>query len=187
MPSHVTAAQLAADRLPESIAPGLELIARRALSDPDDARDAVQETLARAVVAMRNGRVPPGVPLAAFVHGIAKHVIVDVLRRRVRDRAADSGVDGVAASLPSPLETIISQEERQQVHRALRRLSHGDRELLRRCFVDGERVVDIATRTGEPADRVRKRKSRALERLRELLAPTRATRHGSPPGPTVAA
>jgi DNA-directed RNA polymerase specialized sigma24 family protein len=35
--------------------------------------------------------------------------------------------------------------------------------------VDGERVSAIAARLGEPAERVRKRKSRALERLRQEL------------------
>jgi RNA polymerase sigma-70 factor (ECF subfamily) len=173
------------DHLPASLAPGLELIARRALSDPDDARDAVQETLARAFAAVRDERVPPDVPLAAFVHGIAKHVIADVLRRRARDGAADPAVERLAAPSPSPLEALIDREERERVRRALGRLPRSDRDLLHRCFVAGERVVDIAARTGEPAERVRKRKSRALERLRDLLAEPGAARHGSSPGPTL--
>lgn len=187
MSPDVAALERAVDRLPNTIAAGLELISRRALGDSEDARDAVQEILARAVAAIRGGRVPPEVPLGAFVHGIAKHVIADVLRRRMRDRLADHPVESLPTHHPSPLETLISGEERERVRRALARLSPNDRDLLDACFMHGARVVDIAARTGEPAERVRKRKSRALERLRALLADTGAAGHSSPSGPTLVA
>jgi len=171
------------DRLPASFTTGLELIAHRALSDREDARDAAQETLSRALDAVRQGRVPAGVPLAAFVHGIARHVIADVLRRRLRERGAASGVELLPAPSPSPLDRIIEVEERDRVRGALRQLPAADRELLERCFIHGDRVVDIAARLGEPAERVRKRKSRALERLREMLSAA-VGRHIPPPEAT---
>jgi RNA polymerase sigma-70 factor (ECF subfamily) len=159
----------AGDALPESLAAGLEIVAVRALGNRDDARDAVQETLARALEAVRGGRIPPSVPLEHFVHGIAKHVIADVLRRRHRERAHDADPDLVVHPAASSLEALVRAEDRERVRRALAQLPAADRELLRRCFVDGDRLVDIAQSLGEPPERVRKRKSRALERMRVLL------------------
>ena len=161
-------AQLKGLMLPDSYVRGLRIIAIRALGDEDDAADAVQETLARAVEALREDRVPPDVPLAAFVHGIARHVIADALRRRSRERAS-SELDCLVATDPSPLEQLVRSDEIARVMRALDRLSRGDRDLLRRCFVHGERVADIARALGQPQERLRKRKSRALARLRERL------------------
>lgn len=175
----------AVESLPEPIAAALRMIAIRALSDEEDARDAVQETLARALEAVRTGAVPAGVPLSAFIHGIARHVIADTLRRRMRDRGADPEVDRLVAPAPSPLDQLIQREERTRVQRALARLPARDRDLLRRCFVDGQRLVDIATQLGESAESVRKRKSRALEQLRELLRSAPPAGHVSPPDPTL--
>ncbi len=152
----------------ESLRDGVELVALRALGDLEEAREAAQETLARAFGAVSAGRVPAGVPLAAFVHGIARHVVADVLRRRVREQGNPAN-DPPTTADPSPLERLISTEERERVRGALRRLPRRDRELLRRCFMAGERVADIAAELGEPAERVRKRKWRALEQLRRLL------------------
>ncbi len=148
---------------------GLEIIAARRLDDPEDVRDAVQETLARALEAIRQERLPPGVCLGAFVYGIAGHVITDVLRQRARERRAPHAWYRLGANDPTPLELLVRAEDRARVQRALGQLSEADRKLLTHCFVNGERVVDIAKRLSEPAERVRQRKSRALKRLRALL------------------
>ena len=173
--------------LPQALAGGLEIVAARALGDLEDARDVVQETLARALAAIRDGRLPPGAPLEAFVYGIARHVIADVLRRRARERVAAADPAGLAAPGPSALEAVIRAEERALLARALAVLSASERELLELCFVQGERVSAIAARLGEPADRVRKRKSRALGRVREAVARLAApSGHETRPLPTLA-
>lgn len=177
-------ADAALDRLPHLLAGGLEIVAARALGDRDDARDAVQETLARAIEAVRLNRIPQDAQLEAFVYGIARHVIADVQRRRFRERGPIGDPHDVTARVPSPLDTLVRDEERALLARALTSLPATDRELLVRCFVAGERVADIAAELGEPAERVRKRKSRALERLRAGLLGGRS--HTSPPTPTLA-
>lgn len=171
-------------RLPRTLAGGLEIVAIRALGNSDDARDAVQETLARALDALRDNRVPADVPVEAFVYGIARHVITDVHRRRVRERGAVEDPGTLPAPGPSALEALMHAEERETVARALAGLSAADRALLECCFVHGERVAAIAARMGEPADRIRKRKSRALERMREVLCRS-AGSHETPQVPIV--
>lgn len=144
-------------------------------------RDAVQETLTRAVEAVRAARVPEDAALGAFVYGIARHVIADVLRRRSRSAVASVDPTALAARDPSPLDLLISAEERSALARALGELPRADQQLLRSCFVDGERIAQVAARMGQPAERLRQRKSRALKRLREIL---NRSRHVWPRPPT---
>lgn len=153
-----------------SFAAGLAAVALRRLRDREDALDAVQETLVRALVTMRDGASRPAVRIPAFAVGIARHVIADTVRRRRRDGRRSVNPDGLESPAASALDALIRAEERSRLSRAMAGLRASDRRLLERCFVDGMTVADIARRLGEPAGRIRKRKSRALGRLRNLLA-----------------
>lgn len=166
------ALERAAEALPRSVAAGLRIMALRSLGDCDEIDDVVQETLARALEAQRHGRIPRHTSVAAYVHGIARHVIADCLRARMRSRAVGSlDHEVLRENGSSPLDALVSDEEARIVRRALGQLSQRERDLLDRVFVRGERIADLASRMGEPAERLRKRKSRALERLRRLVAP----------------
>jgi RNA polymerase sigma-70 factor (ECF subfamily) len=149
---------------------GLQIMALRALRDPDAAEEAVQETLVRAVEALRDGR--PGNPekLGAFVRGIARHVIADVHRTHQRTTHLQDTPQAMhPTSGDDPLAALITAEERDHVRAALTQLSAGDREILQLSFFEGLTPVEIAERLGEPPLRIRKRKSRALNRVRRAL------------------
>lgn len=149
---------------------GLELLALRALGSLDAAREAVQETLARAIVALQNGQPSDLAKLPAFVAGIARHVCVDMLRAQRRVVPLDTlSADHQLSGEADALSALVSAAERARVRGALARLTRDDRELLQLCYYDGLTPGEIAARLGEPAERVRKRKSRALERLREVF------------------
>jgi len=154
----------------EHLRPGLELLALRTLGSADASREAVQETLARAVVALANGQPSDPEKVPAFVAGIARHVIVDMLRAARRMVSLDTLPAGdPPSSSADALSAIVSAAERTRVRDALSRLSAPDRELLQLCYFEGLTPSEIAQRLGEPAERVRKRKSRALERLRQAF------------------
>ena len=55
------------------------------------------------------------------------------------------------------------------MRRALEQLSPGDRELLRQIYAEGESLEAIAENLGIENAAVRQRKSRALERLRQIF------------------
>jgi RNA polymerase sigma-70 factor (ECF subfamily) len=149
---------------------GLRLMALRALGDTDAAEEVAQETLGRAVATLADGRTPEIRNLGAFVHGIARHVIADVQRTRRRLVGAEA-----LANQPDPASTedalghAVAAEERERVRAALRRLSSGDRQILHLSFYEGLTPAEVADRLGETSLRVRKRKSRALERLRRVF------------------
>lgn len=147
---------------------GLEIMIRRAVGDRAAVEDLVQETLTRAVVALRANRVEQRGRLGAFVAGIARHVIADA--HREWSRLTSLGPDLADPHDPvDALALVISEAEHDRVRRALANLGQADRELLRLSFFTGLAPAEIARRTGEPATRIRKRKSRALDRLRQAL------------------
>ena len=149
---------------------GVKIMALRALRDPEAAEEAAQETLVRALEAMRNGRPRDPEKLGAFVRGIARHVIADAQRAGERTVPLQAPPQQQLGTLrDDPLTALITTEERDRVRLALTRLSTGDREVIRLSFFDGLTPMEIAERLGEPASRIRKRKSRALSRLRQAF------------------
>jgi len=175
---------LAAHEL-EVLRSGVRLLALRSLRDPELAEEAAQETLARALAAVRDGQVRDPAHLGAFARGIARHVIADVHRARQRTIPLD---DAATIDRPCPdpdaLQAMVSAEESARVRAALAALSQADRELLRLSFFEGLAPAELADRLGQPATRIRKRKSRALERLREAFRKPGVERHDGPSSPT---
>jgi RNA polymerase sigma factor (sigma-70 family) len=161
-----TKALLDVDAYLPGIVAGLEIITARRLGNRDDALDATQETIARLLACVRDGRITCSDELAPVAYGIARHVVADVLRARARDGGE---ANETMSSAPNVLDAMVHEEDRAAVAHALQRLSAADYGLLRRCFVDGEAIGRIARELGEPAERLRKRKSRALQRLATLL------------------
>ena len=167
----------------ERLRAGLEILALRALGDPEAAEEAAQETLTRAVEALRDGRLKVREKLGAFVQGIARHVIADVFRARQRTSDFEALTEVSGSDPRDPLSALISAEERDRVRHALTELSVSDREILHLSFFEGLTPAEIADRLNEPAERIRKRKSRALLRLRSAFLEKTDTGHesGSPP------
>ncbi len=149
---------------------GLRIMALQALGDRDAAEEVAQETLVRTLQALRDGGRKAPEHLGAFARGVARHVISDMwdARRCARPLEALPGGEG-RAPLEDPLCALVTQEEGERVRRALQRLHPSDRHILHLSFFEGLTPSEIAHRVGEPASRIRKRKSRALQRLRETF------------------
>jgi RNA polymerase sigma-70 factor (ECF subfamily) len=145
-------------------------MALQALGDRDSAEEVAQETLVRTLQALRDKRRKAPEHLGAFVRGVARHVISDMwaARRCAQPLEALPGGECRAAR-EDPLCALVTQEEREHVRRALQRLLPSDRYILHLSFFEGLTPSEIAHRVGEPASRIRKRKSRALRRLREAF------------------
>lgn len=151
----------------ETLRRGLYMIALRRLGDPEAAQDVVQESLVRALAALREGRGPEPEKLGAFVTAIAGHVIADLYRSRERQATFEAKRDRDALEQPlDPLSSLIVAEECDAVRAAMARLSRADQLLLRLCYTERLTPREIGERLGEPAGRIRVRKSRALARLR---------------------
>ncbi len=148
---------------------GVRIMALQRLGDPELAEEIAQESMARVVQAVREGKLREPERLGGFARAIAQHVIVDTMR--ARKRSVDLGAAApIAASTEHPLERICTEEQITELRRALRELTAGDHELLRLAFFGGLTSQELADRLSEPGPRVRKRKERALKRLRQALS-----------------
>jgi len=148
---------------------GLRIVALQELGDPVASEEVVQETIARVLSALRDDRLNDPTKLAAYAHSVARHVIADEYRSRARSSNLRSRLGQQASDPPGALENLISADERTRLRFALRGVGGRDRQILRLSFEEGLSCAEIARRHAEPAARIRKRKSRALQRLREAF------------------
>ena len=154
------------------VAPRLDAYCRRRLP-PDDAEEAVSETLARGVAALPRYR-DTGHGIDAWLFGICRNVVLDQQRRSWRRRSA-RGQDALAIAAWSPAEAgpmdaLLGREEAQLLRVAFAELSPDDREILELRVVAGLDADGVAEVLGKKAGAVRMAQSRALSRLRDHLA-----------------
>lgn len=147
---------------------GVRFLAIRALGDRATAEDIAQEAILRAIKAFNDPQREPVIDRAAFVHGIARHLIIDAQRER-HTRPHLSIADSLPAEHPDALAALIGRETHRKLRIALRQISAADRKLLRLAFVDGLRSPEIADVLGESDVGIRKRKSRLIDRLRSIM------------------
>jgi RNA polymerase sigma factor (sigma-70 family) len=167
----------------------LRIIALRALGDPDAADEAVQETLARAVIAIESGRIADATKLAAYVAGIARHVCSHIHRDR-KDTVPLENAENIDLAngdanrehRRDALDALITADETERLRVAFAALSATDQTLLRLCFHEDRSPAEVAAALNEPPERVRKRKSRALEKLRRVFLGDNAGHAPQPSG-----
>jgi RNA polymerase sigma-70 factor (ECF subfamily) len=148
------------------IYPQLAAYARRRL-DPEAARDAVSEAMARAVA--RIGRFAwEGGGFDAWLFAILRHVVIDA-QRAVAARPSSGELDEACSAEPGPLDTLLGVEASSAVRHAFARLSEPDQEVLELRVVAGLSSEEVAAVIGKRPGAVRMAQARALERLRELL------------------
>jgi RNA polymerase sigma-70 factor (ECF subfamily) len=159
------------DQLIETYRPRVLYFALRRLRDRGLAEEVAQETVAAAVIALRENRLREPEKLPAFVFATARHLVQKIQREQARElaHATDSNLTGEASWQRDPDAALILEEERVQVRQALEQLNPGDRELLRQIYAEGESLEEIAKKFGIENAAVRQRKSRALERLRQFF------------------
>lgn len=119
-------------------------LGRRLFGWPDDVEDLVQECL----LAIHNKRhtYEAGQPLSAWVHAIARHKLIDLLRARsVREALHDPLEDGDALFATSDQE---AREARRDVIGLLEHLPDKQRLPILHVKIEGLSVAEAARRTG---------------------------------------
>jgi RNA polymerase sigma-70 factor (ECF subfamily) len=133
---------------------------------PDTAEDLVQETLI-AIHAKRE-TYDPGLPLTAWVYGIARYKLIDEFRRI--KRRASVPLDE-APELFAHDDTEVSVA-RRDVQKLLDRLPDAKRRLVQDIKLDGVSVADVAARTGLSESAVKVSVHRAIKSLGQDLGDT---------------
>jgi RNA polymerase sigma-70 factor (ECF subfamily) len=140
-------------------------VVRRILEDPEDAREAVQDTFIKA---WRNAATyqPDRGEVIAWLVFIARHGAIDRVRKGARQRLLYAAlkretVEPVATT-PHPLET------QEDVSHRLGVLSAKQRQALELAFFGGCTQAQIATAMQTPVGNVKNHLKRGLQKLREM-------------------
>jgi RNA polymerase sigma-70 factor, ECF subfamily len=149
----------------------LRLFALRRLRDSEAAEDVAQETLRRVFEACRTGRLENPSALPAFVFKTAQHICLQHFRSAGREGRALLRLSGEDPPQHEthPLASLIGDERRTAVRKALAQLGPDDRELLRMVYYEETETSVLAGRLGLTPGALRVRKHRVLARLAALL------------------
>jgi len=150
-------------RLPAEYSNRVYFIALRKLRSATAAEDVRNETLLRAIQALRAGTLRNTEALPAFVLGIARNVILEEMRKQ--SRTDELGELDFPAEMP---EQPVDHTVRRAVESTLTRLKPREREILRFTYFEDLSKEEISDRLGIVPERVRLVKSRALKSFREL-------------------
>jgi RNA polymerase sigma-70 factor (ECF subfamily) len=124
-----------------------------------DHEDAVAEVFARAWAALPRYR-DTGAPFAAWLYGIARHVVADEIARRIRSHPV-SDVPEV------PFEP--RDDERLTLAEALGRLPDEQRQVIELKYLVGLKNPEVAEAFGISTGAVNAKQWRALQSLRAIL------------------
>lgn len=134
------------------------------LRDADAADDAAQEALVRAWRDLPGLRDPDR--FEAWLHRVLVRACGDQVRRRQRDRRDAATV----VVPPGPRDATQRVADRDEMERALARLSVEQRIAVVLHYYLGLSHPEIAEATGQPLGTVKSRLSRALDALQAALA-----------------
>lgn len=138
----------------------------RMLGNPADAEDATQEVFLKAFQRLEQYRT--GEPFGAWLHGIARHQAIDLIRRR---RTVP-----LAAAMPSASVDVeaaaIASLDRAQVQAAVRQLGDRERALLVLRYWEDQPVDVIARTLGISAGAAKVALLRARRALKDRLKAT---------------
>jgi RNA polymerase sigma-70 factor (ECF subfamily) len=136
------------------------------LGNEHEAKDAVSETMARAVAGI--GRFDrDDAAFTPWLVGICRNVVADNQRRKYRVRAEQ--LDDYATDDAAPSDAVLADEERRQVRAAFARLDANERELLELRVVAGLTSEEAAEILGKKPGAIRMAQMRALGRLRTFM------------------
>ncbi|HEY1829350.1 MAG TPA: sigma-70 family RNA polymerase sigma factor [Acidimicrobiales bacterium] len=147
--------------------PKLLSYAARRLPTQDLAKDAVGETMTRAVASIDRFRSEGG-GFDAWIYGIARHVVLDTQRTMWREGPGlVPDVTDVAGLQPG--DPVLRRDDTTAVRSAFSQLSRADQELLELRVVAGLSAEEVGYVLGRRPGAVRMAQSRALDRLRAIL------------------
>jgi RNA polymerase sigma-70 factor (ECF subfamily) len=136
--------------------------------DPAELR---QEVLAQALASIASFEDRGEGSFAAWLCGIARHVVLGALRRS-REHEPLEIVADLAVNDASPSHGLRQAERFARLEAAFERLRPEHREVLRLARIEGLAAKDIAARTGRTPQAVRQLLCRALKALRESFGDT---------------
>ncbi len=128
-----------------------------------DVEDVVQETLLAIHVKRRTWKTDQ--PFKPWLNAIARHKLIDVLRRR--GRRGEVPIDGLEETLPD-MQSPSGETSQGELTRLVARLDGKQLAVVRGISLDGESIAEAAARLGMSEGAVRVALHRGLRKLAAL-------------------
>jgi RNA polymerase sigma-70 factor (ECF subfamily) len=158
-----------AEALFERHAPSILGFAGRMLGTRHDAEEICQEVFLKMIASAH--QYDERAPLMSWLLSIAANACRDQLRQRKRTSPLPlSSAEHLAAPTPSAASTLLDEERRRSVERALQALSPEQREAVVLARYHGLPYQRVAEALGITEGAVKTRISRAVQTLRGLLS-----------------
>lgn len=141
-------------------------VVRRILEDPEDAREAVQDTFIKAWRQAGSYRADRGEVVSWLVF-IARHAAIDRLRQGARRRLLHEALQREPVDTPMP--TRAAFDEHALLARRLGELSPPQRQALELAFFNGCTQSQIAAAMQTPVGNVKNHLRRGLQKLRQIV------------------
>jgi RNA polymerase sigma-70 factor, ECF subfamily len=137
---------------------------RRLFGPASEVEDLVQDTL--LALHLQRGTHVAGVPLLAWVHAVARHKVVDALRRHGRREALHDPLDELPEALHPTAE--VEADSQHDLGVLLGQLSPAQREAIVHTRLEGLSVAETALRCGQSESAVKVHVHRGLKKLAAL-------------------
>jgi len=136
--------------------------------DREVAQDLTQEIMLAVLQALRRGNLHHRSSLPGYVYATARNCVSYYFRTRKLETGIPE--QGLADRLlPDPEESFHAKERKQIVVKAISALGTSEQRILRLTLVEGLKSGEIAERLGLKSEVVRKRKSRAIQKLQKMM------------------
>ena len=167
--------------LANALRPALHRYCARLMGSVIDGEDVVQDTFARALVALQEMDEPP--PLRPWLFKIAHNRALDLLRSRTvrKTEPLDAGLEVADAANPDPEEMLMRQETVQTAVSRFTELPVMQRSAVVLKDVLDETLTDIAALLGTSVDGVKGHLARGRARLRQIQAQAEVAAPTQPP------
>jgi RNA polymerase sigma-70 factor (ECF subfamily) len=147
--------------------------ARWLSGDPDEARDLVQETFAKALKGL--GTFQEGTNFRAWMFRILRNTFLTSrsgLERRNTSQEGEEGLESAAVSFDTPESAAIRHADRDMVQKAIAQLPAVFREVLLLADIEEMKYQEVADTLDIPIGTVMSRLARARKQVREYILQT---------------
>ena len=151
-----------------AIAPYLRAVARRTGLEGDEIEDGVQDILLTVHSIRRS--YDPRRPFAPWLLAVARHRLIDRLRRRGRLRSRETELTTEHETFAAD-ETNLHEEagEVRRLHKAIAGLPPGQRQAVELLRLQELSLKEAAARSGQSPSALKVALHRALQRLRRAM------------------
>lgn len=147
-------------------------VALRGVRDAQLAEDVTQAAF--LVLARKAGALPEGTIVAAWLFRTTRLAAAETLRREMRRRRREREAAMISMRTGSPIahagDGPAWAHVAPAIDRAVERLGADDRRVVMLRYYGGKSFADVGVELGVTAEAARKRSTRAIERLRQMLS-----------------